>query len=423
VTTPSDLPPEEEVERESPVPPVLSEPDVAPVAVTSPTAEAVIWPIRVASEWAARLLVIAAAGYILLRLLDKVSLVAFSFALAVFFASVLHPVETRLRTLLGGRKSLSSAIVLLGGIVVFGLVGWFVVAQITDHASTLSDQVTRVINNIKSWLHTGPFQVDETQLNNWSSDLTKTLKSHESDLVSGALTTAQVAAEFLGGLLLSILSTFFLLRDGDVIWRWALRLVPRAARVRVDYAGERAWHTLAGYVRGQVTIAFIHAVTITIVLLILRVPLAAALGVVIFLGSFIPILGLTIAGTICVAVTLLEHGLTAAVVIAVVIILLVQAEGNLLQPLIMSRAVHIHPLAVAIAVSAGTTLYGIVGALISVPIVAFTNSFVHGLRDENDSPGRDGVSPPKTQAQSQVDEPRIPKSARTVRLPLKFGRR
>ena len=101
----------------------------------------------------------------------------------------------------------------------------------------------------------------------------------------------------------------------------------------------------------------------------------------IFLGSFIPILGLTISGALCVGVALLEHGVGAAIIVAIAIIVLVQVEGHLLQPIIMSRAVHIHPLAVVLAVAAGTTLYGIVGALIAVPLVAFLNAFVHALRD------------------------------------------
>lgn len=364
-------------------PVVISEPDVAPIAMTSPTAEAVTWPVRVASEWAARLLLIAAGVYVLLIALDKVSLVAFAFVLALFFTSVLHPLERRLRPAFGGRKSASSAVVLLGGIVVFALVAWFVVAQITSHSGQLSDQVDQATAKLQDWMRTGPLNLRDTQ---FSTSIAKTIKDHQGQLLSGALATATVVAELVAYGLLALLGTFFLIRDGELIWNWALRLLPRAAHDRVDIAGRRGWHTLSGYIRGQVTIAFIHAISIAVALLILRVPLAAALGVVVFLGSFVPILGLTIAGSLCIGVTLLEHGLTAAIVIAIVIIVLVQAEGNLMQPLIMSRAVHIHPLAVAFAVTAGTALYGITGALVAVPLVAFTNSFVRALRQEAPDP-------------------------------------
>ncbi len=145
--------------------------------------------------------------------------------------------------------------------------------------------------------------------------------------------------------------------------------------------------------RGQVLIAVFHGVSVTIVLLILRVPLAAALGVLIFLGSFIPLVGLTVTGALCVAVALLEHGFTAAIVVAIAIIVLVQLEAHLLQPLIMSRSVEVHPLAIALAVLTGTTLSGIVGALLAVPFVAFVNSTVAALRDVPDLPVGDSNFP------------------------------
>lgn len=362
--------------------------------------EAVIWPVRVASAWAWRFLVIGAFVYFTLRLLDKISLVAFAVVIALFLTAVLHPLEKRLETS-GLRGSLATALVLLVGVAVFGLIGWFVVVQITSHAGTLGDQLTKVSDQIRDWLKNGPFHLNQADIDNFANSITNTIKNNQGKLVSGALTTAQTVFEFLGGLALAIFSTFFFLRDGDAIWRWVLRLVPAPAREPIDHAGRRGWHSLGGYVRGQVIIALFHAVTITILLLVLRIPLAAALGVLIFLGSFIPILGLTISGALCVGVTLLEHGVGAAIVVAVAIIVLVQAEGHLLQPIIMSRAVHIHPLAVVLAVAAGTTVYGIVGALIAVPLVAFLNSFVRGLRAEAADPTSEGEKPGEATAKAR----------------------
>jgi predicted PurR-regulated permease PerM len=132
--------------------------------------------------------------------------------------------------------------------------------------------------------------------------------------------------------------------------------------------------------RGQVLIALFHGVSVAIVLFVLRVPLAAALGVLIFLGSFVPLIGLTVTGALCVAVALLEHGVGAGIVVAVAIIVLVQLEAHLLQPVIMSRSVEVHPLAIALAVVTGTLLAGIVGALLAVPLVAFLNSTITALR-------------------------------------------
>jgi predicted PurR-regulated permease PerM len=369
--------------------PLLTQPSIADrpaLPMTSVTAEAVIWPVRVASEWAARLLLIGLALYVLLVVLQKVSLVAFAFTIGLFFTAVLHPAEKRLRAVFGGRKSASSLIVLLTGVILFGLIGWFVVNQITSHADALSTQFSDAGNRIQTWLRTGPFHLHSAGDQDWSAQLGNLIRSHRNQLVSGAVTTAQRAAEIIGGLLLALITTFFLLRDGDLIWRWVLRLVPSPARTRVDRAAGRGWQTLGGYIRGQVSIAMIHSVTIFVALVILRVPLAAALAVLIFLGSFVPLLGLTVTGSLCVAVAFLEHGVTAAVILAIIIVVLIQLEGHVLQPVIMSRAVHIHPLAVALAVAAGTTLYGLVGALVAVPLAAFLNSFVRGLREESLDP-------------------------------------
>jgi predicted PurR-regulated permease PerM len=186
--------------------------------------------------------------------------------------------------------------------------------------------------------------------------------------------------EVLGALLLVLLSTFFLLRDGDLIWGWTVRLFPKAAQRRVDMAGRVGWGAFGGYMRGQVLIALFHGVSVTIVLFVLRVPLAPALGVLIFLGSFVPLVGITAAGALCAAVALLEHGLTAAIVVVIAITVLVQVEAHFLQPFIMSRSVELHPLAIALAVLSGTLLSGIVGALLAVPLVAFLNSTVLALR-------------------------------------------
>jgi predicted PurR-regulated permease PerM len=347
--------------------------------------DAVTWSVRVAAAWSWRIIVIVLALYLSLLAFEHLTLVVFAFVLALFFTAVLHPLESRLRRL-GLHRSLASALVLIAGIVVFGLITWFVVVQITSHWSTLTDQVGKVADKIKNWLETGPFHLRRADIDHWLSNITTTLKQHQGQVVSGALTTARTVLEILGGLLLALFVTFFLLRDGDQVWRWVQKLIPSQARSRVDRAGRRGWFTLGGYVRGQVTIAVIHAVTVFLVLLILRIPLAAALGVLIFLGSFIPLLGLTISGALCVGIALLEHGAGAALVVGITIVVLFQAEGHLLQPLIMSRAVHIHPLAVALAVAAGTTLYGIIGALFAVPLVAFLNSFIRGLQEQPSDP-------------------------------------
>lgn len=342
--------------------------------------EGVTWPVRVAAAWSWRLIVIAAAIYLVVKVISAVSLVAFSLVVALFLVAVLHPLEAKLRTALHGPKSLPAAITLLFGIAVLFGVGWFVSWQIARHSAQLGDQIHNFVDKTRDWLMSGPLHLKQNDLDKLVDNINATIKNNQGKLISGAIATVRTLAEAAGALLLILLSTFFLLRDGDLIWRWVLALFPQAAQPRVDHAGRVGWRTFGGYMRGVVLIAMFHAVTITIVLVVLRVPLAAALGVLIFLGSFIPLLGLTVTGTLCVAVTLLEHGVTAAIVVGVAIIVLVQVEGHFLQPLIMSRTVQVHPLAIAVSVLAGTLVAGIPGALIAVPLVAFINTTVRALR-------------------------------------------
>ncbi|WP_375489333.1 AI-2E family transporter [uncultured Jatrophihabitans sp.] len=365
--------------------------------------EAVTWPVRVAAAWSWRLLVIAAGIYVLLLIFGKIELVAFSFILALFLTAVLHPLERQLRRV-PGPKSLSAALALLIGIGALVGIGFFVSWQISTHASQFGDQINSLVAKINHWLHHGPLHLNQADLDKISSEITNTVKSHQGQLISGAIATVQTVVEVLGALLLILLSTFFLLRDGDAIWQWVVRLFPRAAHERLDAGGRAGWRSLGGYMRGQLIIALFHGIAVMIVLFILQVPLAAALGVVIFLGSFVPLIGLTVAGALCTAVALLEHGVTAGVVVAIAIVVLVQLEAHLLQPLIMSRSVEVHPLAIALAVITGTVLAGIVGALLAVPFIAFLNSTVHAIRAARELPIGD-TSFPVQHRESPLGDP------------------
>jgi len=364
--------------------------------------EAVTWPVRVAAAWSWRLLAIALGVWVLGQVFVRVELVAFSFVLALFFTAVLHPLEVRLRHLPGPR-SLSAALALLIGVAALVGIGWFVTAQISDHSSELGDQITSLVDKGRTWLHNGPLHLKSSDLDKLADNITKAIKSHQGQLVSGAIQTVQTVVEAIGALLLVILSTFFLLRDGEQIWNWTLRLSPRAAHDRLDAAGRAGWRTFGGYMRGQVLIALFHGISVMIVLFVLRVPLAAALGVLIFLGSFVPLVGLTVTGALCVAVALIEHGLTAALVVGISIIVLVQLEAHLLQPVIMSRSVEVHPLAIALAVLTGTILSGIVGALLAVPFVAFLNTTISALRAGDLPPAAAAAK-----AEAETDPPNEP---------------
>ncbi|HEY3737063.1 MAG TPA: AI-2E family transporter [Jatrophihabitans sp.] len=362
----------------------LSKDVPAPGLVEAPptrdAGDTVTWAVRVGAAWAWRLLLLAALVYVLARIAHKLELVAVSFVLALFFAAVLHPLAHQIARVLPKPRSIAPALALIIGLAILGGIGWFVVWQISRHSDQLSQQLSDVVDNTRNWLKTGPLHIDSSDLDNIAKKITDAIQQHQSQLISGAVATVQAVVEGLGALLLILLSTFFLLRDGEQVWKFVLNFVPKSRHAHVDHAGRAGWGTLGGYMRGQLIIALFHGVSVTVILLILQVPLAAALGVLIFLGSFIPLIGLTVTGVLCVAVALLEHGVGAAIVVAVAIVVLLQLEAHLLQPLIMSRSVAVHPLAIALSVISGTIVAGVPGALLAVPFVAFLNTTIRALK-------------------------------------------
>jgi predicted PurR-regulated permease PerM len=355
--------------------------DAPPPAPRVPPAEAVAWSLRATSEWCIRILIVAVTLYLAGKVYQMVHLVIFSFLIGLLITAVLRPVFIRL---VGWRvpRALAALSAVLLAVLVLAGVGYFVANQISSNTAELSTQLQRSVTQTSHWLATGPLHLKQTDLDSISSRITDSIKNNQAAIASGALSTFERVAEGLSGVLLVVLTSFFLIKDGDKIWGWVLSMLPHNARPRVAVAGERSWQTLGGYVRGQVTIALFHAVSITAALFILRVPLAAPLGVLVFLGSFIPLFGMVIAGGLCVIIALIEHGFVTGLVVLGIVVALVQLEGHVLQPLVMSRAVEIHPLAVALAVVAGTKLDGISGALLAVPLVAVTNTALRALHGQ-----------------------------------------
>jgi predicted PurR-regulated permease PerM len=176
-----------------------------------------------------------------------------------------------------------------------------------------------------------------------------------------------------------LFSTYFFLADGERIWAWVVRLAPRAARARIDSSGRVAWVSLTQFVRATVIVALVDALGIALVAAILGVPFVLAIGVLVFLGSFVPMIGATIAGTVAVLVALVDQGPITALLMLGGVILVQQIEGHILQPFLMGRWVSLHPLGVILAIGCGVIVAGIAGALVAVPLAAVVNAVVQHL--------------------------------------------
>ncbi|SFF46803.1 Predicted PurR-regulated permease PerM [Actinacidiphila alni] len=340
---------------------------------------AVPWSMRVGAEIGWRLLVLAGTVWVLMRVIGAVQLVVLAFTAGLLITALLQPFVARLKRR-GVPRGVATAMVFVGGFVIMGLVGWFVVWQVMDNIDNLSSSLQDGVNEGKKWLLNSPFHVTDDQINQVAKNLQAAIGSNTKALTDAGLQGVTVIVELLTGMLLAMFSTLFLLYDGPNIWNWFLRLFPEAARDGLAGAGPRAWRTLTLYVRGTVIVALIDAIFIGVGIFFLGVPMAVPLAVVIFLSSFVPLVGAVASGFIAVVVALVTEGPFTALMVLVVVLAVQQIEGHILQPFILGRAVRVHPLAVVLSVAAGSMIAGIGGAVVAVPLVAVGNTVVGYLR-------------------------------------------
>jgi putative heme transporter len=335
--------------------------------------DSVSWGFQVAAAWALRFLLVVAALFVLLNLLNAVSLVTITVIVAVMISALLQPAVgllTRHRV----PRIPAAILVFVLGTTALVAAAWFVILQISANASALGGQLTDAVGTIRNWLVTGPARMSETRVTQLTDDLTSAVTTNGAGVAQGVFATANSALGIVGGAVFCLFATLFLMTDDGGIWRWVVRLFPGEAQAAVAHAGNVAWRTLIAYMRSTVLLALINAATMVVIMLIAGMPLVVPLGVLLFLGSMIPLIGMLVAGVVVVLVALVTKSVLMAVVMAVALFLTVQIEGNLLNPYILGKAVQIHPLAILMAVTAGTIVGGIFGAFIAVPLVAILNN-------------------------------------------------
>ena len=350
-----------------------------PMNSTAPRHEQSVTPlVGKAAAWSWRLLVILAAIVATLEVLRRLGVVVVPVALALMVTALLVPVVDFLDRR-GAPRGGAVALVLLAGLAILAGLLSFVITQFIDGAPALVEQVTHSIDSTRDWLINGPAHLSRDQINQVGDTATKSLRNHQEQLTSGALSTAGTLTEVVTGALLALFTVIFLLLGGRNIWQFITQAVPSGVRDRVRDAGAAGFHTLIGYVRATFLVAFVDAVGIGTGLAIMGIPLALPLASLVFLGAFIPLVGAVVSGFLAVVVALLAKGFIYALITLGLIVAIMQLEAHVLQPLVMGRAVAIHPLAVVLGISAGAVLAGVVGALLAVPLIAFSNSAIRVL--------------------------------------------
>lgn len=339
--------------------------------------------LRVTATNAAAVLAIGVVVWAGWNVLQQLASVTFGLLIALLLVAMLQPGAARLRGL-GVPVTLVAALGVLVLVCVPVGLGALLVSRASEQMDALGPTLTAGIDDLRAWLTTGPLSLDAQQVQQLRDSVVGVLEQN----VPGPASGARGLAEGLGIAVVVVFALFFLIKDGDRMWSWLLSWTPTTSRRRVDDAGRAAWSALTAYVGGLVVVAAIDAVLIGGALLLLGVPLWLSLTLLTFLGAFVPLLGATVAGAAAVLVTLVTGGPVDALIVLGVVLVVQQIEGNVLQPLVMGRAVRLHPLVIVVAVTAGVTLLGIPGALLGVPFVAVGYRVATTLHPRSASPSR-----------------------------------
>ncbi len=345
-----------------------------------------------AAGWAWRLLVLGALLYVLIRVIGMLRVVVLPCVAALLLTALLQPLNQRLRRF--GLPALAATwCTMLAAFAVLAGVATLAATRTSADYQRLVTDVGDTTNELQRWLAGAPFHLHRGGLTQLSNRLLTFLKQHQSAVAGTVLSGGKIFLEVLAGLVLTLFVTFFLLKDGERIWAWLTSFLGHEARARARGAGAAAWQAVTYYVRGTVAVAAIHAVVIGSALWVMGVPLLVPLVILVFLAAFVPLVGILVAGTLAVAVTLGTRGWVAALVLVAIFILENQLEGHLLQPLVVGRMVRFHPLAIILVLAVGGVAGGIAGAVVAVPTaVALFRAMPYLLGQR--TPAADGVDPP-----------------------------
>lgn len=362
-------------------------------------------PVRLASEWSLRLLLIGAALYALAWVVRHLSEAVIPLFVALLLASLLWPVTRAMARRIP--RGAAAGVTVLGTLAGVGGAFTIIGTQFSSSYQQLTDQVSEGLGQVRTWI-LSTFHITDDQFASYFDQLKKHFQSG-GNLTNTAAQAGTTATHLLAGLFIALFSLYFFLYEGERIWSWVVRLFPRSARDRVDSSGEIAWGQLSAFTRATVLVAATDAVGISIGAAILHVPLVLAIGLIVFIGAFVPVIGAALSGTVAVLLALVAQGPVYALIMLAVVVAVQQLESHVLQPFLLGRAVRVHPLAVILAIAIGVIIAGIVGALVAVPFAAVANGVGHHLLDGSkpipDPTEDDGVlAPDPVPPPSEVDD-------------------
>lgn len=346
-------------------------------------------PARASLEF----LLIAAAGVVVVLALVRLRLVVLPVFVALLATTFLLPAVRRMRAA-GLPSATATLAAMLGATAVVAVVLVLLVPPAVSELGDVGTSAREGLDELTRWLVDGPVGLEQREVDDAVDSALDAVREHAGGIGRGVVDGATIAAEIIAGFFIAVVLTFFFLHDGERIWGWVLSLVPQRHRRHVDAFGHDAFAALGGYLRGVAIVAVVDATLIGLGLLALGVPLVLPLAVLTFLAAFLPLVGAVAAGAVAALVALVTEGAVDAILVVVLVTLVQQVEGDLLYPVVVGRAIELHPAATLLAVTAGGVLGGIIGAAIGAPVAAVAWAGVRRWREES------GYVPPPVPARA-----------------------
>ncbi|MGY9066095.1 AI-2E family transporter [Streptomyces sp. CAS3] len=346
---------------------------------SEPVTERTVPWLRVAAAYAWRLILVGIVVYGVFIVLGSFQLIAVALFLALVITSVLRPLADLLNRFLP--RPLAVAAALVGSLLVLLTLLALVGNAVAGESPRLAGEFRGGVHRIEAWLQRPPFRLSPGRLSALERQFTNYLTAHRSNLLSSAVSGLGRVVELVTGGALALFASVFFIHSGERLWAWAREeLLPAGARTAWDRAGRAAWRTFAGYTRGIIIVAATNAVLVGVALLLLRVPLALPLTLLEFFAAFVPLIGSPVALAVATVVALAGRGPLTALAVLALIVVIGQLEGHVLHPVVMSWAVRLHPLVVAVSVIAGSIVAGVIGAIVAVPLISVVWAVLRALR-------------------------------------------
>jgi len=323
--------------------------------------------------------IVAAAGAVVYTLVH-LRVVVLPIIVALLASTLLLPVVRRLKRH-GVPDALAAGGTMLAAVVVLGLVIAAVAPSVADQFGELRPRAEDGVRQVTDILADPPFNLSERELRQNVDEGLDRLRNNSGPLTQGVRSGAVLLGELVTGLIITVLLTFFLLKDGERMWSYVLGLIGRRSRRDADAIGARVYNALAGYVRGIALVGLVDAVLIGLALLLIGVPLVVPIMVITFFAAFVPLIGAFLAGLVAVLIALVSGGVVDALLVLAAVVLVQQVEGHLLYPLLMSRTVNLHPAVIVVALGAGGILAGIVGVFLAVPVAGIVSVVIEYARE------------------------------------------